>query len=128
SSDRDGLRESARADRRRHLRCRGAAADRAGHPASPAGNAGIDSGVRRGGAHRGGRGGNAPRARGAFGMTRAREWTIAAAFIIVAVAVISIVVVNRRMEREVGSGTYVPKPARITPEITLLQQYVRIDT
>ena len=61
-------------------------------------------------------------------MTRAREWTIAAAVIIVSVVVIAVVVVNRRMEREVSSGIYVPKPAKITPEIILLQQYVRIDT
>ncbi len=35
---------------------------------------------------------------------------------------------NARATRQMGSELYIPKQARITPEIELLRQYVRIDT
>src|SRR5207302_1903133 len=34
----------------------------------------------------------------------------------------------RRLTHDVNAALYIPKKARITPEIVLLQQYVRIDT
>jgi acetylornithine deacetylase/succinyl-diaminopimelate desuccinylase-like protein len=62
-------------------------------------------------------------------MSRGRERiVIAAAVLAVAAAVGWLVVANRRAERELASQIYVPKPAVMTPEIVLLQQYVRIDT
>src|SRR5438105_15320733 len=62
-------------------------------------------------------------------MTRGRRQGIVAAIaIVIAIASIAIVVINRRLTHDVNAALYIPKKARITPEIVLLQQYVRIDT
>lgn len=58
----------------------------------------------------------------------ARQGLIAAAAILVAAATITITVIDRRLTEDVNNRLYVPKKAHITPEIALLQQYVRIDT
>ena len=54
------------------------------------------------------------------------------AFAIVAVAVVAIaagiVVYNKTVESQLRSQLYIPKKEHITPEIQLLQQYVRIET
>src|SRR2546430_368342 len=62
-------------------------------------------------------------------MTRTRERFIAAA-IVAAIAAFAgaLIVINRREAEKIGKGVYIPKTATITPEIELLQQYVRIDT
>lgn len=54
--------------------------------------------------------------------------TVAAGLVLVAVAVAVLVVHNRRMARELAPQLYIPHPAKMTPEIALLQEYIRIDT
>jgi acetylornithine deacetylase/succinyl-diaminopimelate desuccinylase-like protein len=62
-------------------------------------------------------------------MTRARERFVAAAVIaFVAALVATLIVANRRAEKELRDDTYIPKKTEITPEIVRLQEYVRIDT
>ncbi len=62
---------------------------------------------------------------------RHRNERIAAA-IFVAVVAIGVVILHwrgRELEKEVvGDMTYVPKTTKITPEVELLQQYIRMDT
>jgi len=58
----------------------------------------------------------------------ARQGLIAATAIVVAAATITIVIIDRNIANDVNSTLYVPKKAHMTPEIALLQQYVRIDT
>jgi acetylornithine deacetylase/succinyl-diaminopimelate desuccinylase-like protein len=55
-----------------------------------------------------------------------RGWIIALA--VVAAISAALILYNRRPDTEPQSQLWIPKPARITPEITRLQQYVRIDT
>ena len=45
-----------------------------------------------------------------------------------AVAVAALVVYNYVSRRQIASQIYVPRPVKITPEVELLRQYVRIDT
>ncbi|MGZ4779931.1 MAG: M20/M25/M40 family metallo-hydrolase [Thermoanaerobaculia bacterium] len=45
-----------------------------------------------------------------------------------AAAVIGLIVYNRIEAEKIGTGTYIPRPERMTPEVRLLQQYVQIDT
>jgi len=47
--------------------------------------------------------------------------------VLVAVA-IALFLSNRSLKQQIEHGLYVPKRSEITPEISLLQQYVRIDT
>jgi acetylornithine deacetylase/succinyl-diaminopimelate desuccinylase-like protein len=58
-----------------------------------------------------------------------RRWRIP---ILVAVAgglaLTALFIYNYVSQRQIESQTYVPRPVTITPEVTLLQQYVRIDT
>ena len=49
-------------------------------------------------------------------------------FTAVVAATLALWISNRRAEQDVASQYYIPKEARITPEIELLQRYVRIDT
>lgn len=61
--------------------------------------------------------------------TSRKQWAIASAAIaILLVAVAAIVVYNRRAEREMAAGLYVPHDAKLTPELLLLRQYIQIDT
>lgn len=57
-----------------------------------------------------------------------RRSVIAAILVIVAAIAVALIISNRRMQRQVENGLYVPKRSNITPEIALLQDYVRIDT
>ena len=61
---------------------------------------------------------------------RHRNERIAASLLVLLAAAAAAVVwfVNRRLERETAVTTYIPKRVEITPEVELLQQYVRIDT
>lgn len=43
-------------------------------------------------------------------------------------AVAALYVYNNVSQRQIESQAYVPRPVRITPEVVLLQEYVRIDT
>src|SRR5450830_572512 len=54
--------------------------------------------------------------------------TAAAVLAIVAAAAAVLVVYNRRMATDVTQQLYIPHPAKMTPEIALLQEYIRIDT
>jgi acetylornithine deacetylase/succinyl-diaminopimelate desuccinylase-like protein len=61
--------------------------------------------------------------------TAQRQRVVAATLLIVAaIGVWWLQVHNRRLAESVRNEIYVPKPEKITPEIVLLQQYVRIDT
>ena len=58
-----------------------------------------------------------------------RRWGLLIAFVILAVAAIAaIVIYSNRAQSEIDSQLYIPRQERITPEIQLLQQYVKIDT
>ncbi len=58
-----------------------------------------------------------------------RRWNAIIGIAVVAAAATAVLWVhNRRDESEIRSQLYIPKQSRITPEITLLQRYVRIDT
>ncbi len=60
---------------------------------------------------------------------RRRERIAASAVVLVlAAAVAALLIQNRRMEQQIGIGIYIPKPVRMTPDVYLLQQYVRINT
>jgi acetylornithine deacetylase/succinyl-diaminopimelate desuccinylase-like protein len=48
--------------------------------------------------------------------------------VVLAGAVVALLIHNRRMAQQIQHEFYVPRPARMTPEVYLLQQYVRIDT
>lgn len=57
------------------------------------------------------------------------RWTVVAAIIAAGVVVVAtLAIYSRHTEQDVKSQLYIPKQAHITPEIELLQQYVRIDT
>jgi len=58
-----------------------------------------------------------------------RRWTLPLALLMVGGALIAgLHIYVARAEREMDSELWIPKPTKITPELTLLQQYVRIDT
>jgi acetylornithine deacetylase/succinyl-diaminopimelate desuccinylase-like protein len=58
-----------------------------------------------------------------------RRWTVPIIAAIAGLALIAgIVIYDRGAKNEIESQLYVPKPEHITPEIQLLQQYVRIET
>src|SRR5881409_1026083 len=58
-----------------------------------------------------------------------RRWSIIIGLAVVAAAAAGgLWLHNRRDEAEIRSQLYIPKQSHITPEITLLQRYVRIDT
>jgi acetylornithine deacetylase/succinyl-diaminopimelate desuccinylase-like protein len=60
---------------------------------------------------------------------RRRDRLIAASSVAaVAIAVIGLIIYNRIEAAKIGTGTYIPRPEKITPEVRLLQQYVQIDT
>src|SRR4051812_45382639 len=61
-------------------------------------------------------------------MTRRREWTIAAIVIVVVAAIVAAVMLRNRALQKMQDETYIPRKSKLTPEIALLQQYVRIDT
>jgi acetylornithine deacetylase/succinyl-diaminopimelate desuccinylase-like protein len=58
-----------------------------------------------------------------------RRWSLPLALLLAGVAfVVALRVYNERSEREINSQLWIPKAATITPEVALLEQYVRIDT
>lgn len=60
---------------------------------------------------------------------RVGEWIAASAIVIIlAAAVVALLLHNRRMEREIISTAYVPRATKLSPEMALLQQYIRINT
>jgi len=60
---------------------------------------------------------------------RRRERAIAASVVaLLAAAVVALIVYNRVQAAKIGTGTYIPRREKITPEVRLLQQYVQIDT
>jgi len=57
------------------------------------------------------------------------RWRVLIAFALIACAAFAALLwYNHRVKGEVQSQLYIPKRARITPEIELLRQYIRIDT
>jgi hypothetical protein len=58
-----------------------------------------------------------------------RRWILPLALLIAGAALIAgLRIYNARADREVSSQLWIPKQVKITPELALLQQYVRIDT
>ncbi len=58
-----------------------------------------------------------------------RRWALPLALILAgAVFITALYVYNDRTGREIDSRLWIPKQAPVTPEVALLQQYVRIDT
>jgi acetylornithine deacetylase/succinyl-diaminopimelate desuccinylase-like protein len=58
-----------------------------------------------------------------------RRWTLPLVLLIAGAALIAgLRIYNARAERELSSQLWIPKAVTITPELVLLQQYVRIDT
>lgn len=58
-----------------------------------------------------------------------RRWTFPLALLLAGVAfIVALRIYNESSRREIDSQLWIPKTATITPEIALLQQYVRIDT
>ena len=58
-----------------------------------------------------------------------RRWALPLALLLAgAVLIVALRIYNERSWREINSQLWIPKTATITPEIALLQQYVRIDT
>lgn len=58
-----------------------------------------------------------------------RRWRRSLVILVaIGAAVAALVIYNQRAEHDVASQMWIPKMAPITPEIVLLQQYVRIDT
>jgi acetylornithine deacetylase/succinyl-diaminopimelate desuccinylase-like protein len=58
-----------------------------------------------------------------------RRWILPLALLIAGAALIAgLRIYNARVERDLSSQLWIPKPVTITPELALLQQYVRIDT
>ena len=57
------------------------------------------------------------------------RWRALIAFALIACAAFAVLLwYNDRLKQEVESQLYIPKRERITPEIELLRQYIRIDT
>ncbi len=59
---------------------------------------------------------------------RLERTAVSAVLVVVAALLAGLVVHNRRMAQQIVHETYVPRAVRMTPEIYLLQQYVRINT
>ena len=61
---------------------------------------------------------------------RRREWLIAGAVIVVAIiAAVAVMIFSHKDAEELAhENAYVPKQTKMTPELELLRQYVRIDT
>lgn len=60
---------------------------------------------------------------------RKRERIRAAIIVsILAAAVVALIVYNRIEAAKIGTGAYIPHKEKITPEVQLLQQYIRINT
>jgi acetylornithine deacetylase/succinyl-diaminopimelate desuccinylase-like protein len=60
---------------------------------------------------------------------RKRERVIVAAVVVIlAAAVVALVIYNRIESEKIGTGSYIPHHEKLTPEVLLLQQYVKIDT
>jgi acetylornithine deacetylase/succinyl-diaminopimelate desuccinylase-like protein len=59
-----------------------------------------------------------------------RRWSLPLALLIAGgVLIAGLRIYNARVERELSSSRlWIPRPARITPEVRMLQEYVRIDT
>jgi acetylornithine deacetylase/succinyl-diaminopimelate desuccinylase-like protein len=58
-----------------------------------------------------------------------RRWILPLSLLLAGVAFIAgLAIYNERTRREVNSNLWIPKKIAITPEVALLQQYVRIDT
>jgi acetylornithine deacetylase/succinyl-diaminopimelate desuccinylase-like protein len=58
-----------------------------------------------------------------------RRWALPLGLLVAGVALIAgLRIYNERTARELDSRLWIPKAATITPEVALLQQYVRIDT
>jgi len=58
-----------------------------------------------------------------------RRWRIPLALLLAGGAAVgALMIYNWRVKDEIDSQLWIPRPARITPEIVRLQQYVRIDT
>ncbi len=69
------------------------------------------------------------RSTGVTNEARRRERIRAAiALAVLAAAIIALVIYNRIEARKIGTGSYIPRREKITPEVRLLQQYVQIDT
>jgi acetylornithine deacetylase/succinyl-diaminopimelate desuccinylase-like protein len=60
-------------------------------------------------------------------MTRQRLIT-AIVLLLALIAVVALRLYNRRETERVATGSYIPRPVTVTPEMRLLQDYVRIDT
>lgn len=62
-------------------------------------------------------------------LTRAQEWSIAVAILIaLGAGIVALHRYNERTAAELRNSGWVPQPEKITPEILLLRDYVRIDT
>jgi len=58
-----------------------------------------------------------------------KAWTLIIAVVIVVIAALAgVMIYNSRTKAEIDSQLYIPKEEHVTPEIRLLQDYVRIDT
>jgi len=58
-----------------------------------------------------------------------RRWALPFALLIAGAALIAgLRIYISRSDSDIGSQLWIPKPAKITPEVKLLQEYVRIDT
>ena len=58
-----------------------------------------------------------------------RRWALPLSLLLAGIAFIAALrIYNARSRTEINSHLWIPKPAAITPEVALLQQYVRIDT
>jgi acetylornithine deacetylase/succinyl-diaminopimelate desuccinylase-like protein len=58
-----------------------------------------------------------------------RRWALPLSLLLAGAAfIVALRVYNERARHEINSNLWIPKPAAITPEVALLEQYVRIDT
>jgi len=58
-----------------------------------------------------------------------RRWSLPLALLIAGAAlIVGLRIYVARADREIGSQLFIPRPTKITPEVALLQEYVRIDT
>ena len=62
------------------------------------------------------------------GRRRGEIIAASAVIIVLAASVVALLLYNRRLLRDIGGTDYVPRPAKVSPEMALLQQYIRIDT
>ena len=58
-----------------------------------------------------------------------RRWTVPLAVLIAGVILIAgLLIYNERVQNDIDSQMWIPKPVVMTPAVVLLQQYVRVDT